>query len=753
MLARVTMATKMIGMERRLVSLEGDWEVTRIDKQSGQPLGNPFPGKVPGDVISDLVRNGMLEDPYRDTNSDKCLWVSDYDWLCRKKTKGACGPLERKFLRFFGVDYEAWFRLNGRVLGAHEGMFGRVIFEVTSHLEEENEIEVLLVGRGNTWREKNRFINPILRSAKARMKTMKAQYSFGWDFAPQLKGAGIWDDVYLHSTGPVVIDDLWIKPDISSGAVEANVFFSSRASGDGEIAWRVETVNHDAPSCEGVEQVQYTAGPQRVTINVKVTDPKMWDSWDLGAQNLYRMTVEARFGGEPSDALSDNFGFRSVGFESNPNAPKGSAPWTAVINGRRLFLRGVNWVPMDSLLGRLENDRYRKLLTMAREMGANFIRVWGGGLREKKIFYDICDELGLLVWQEFPFACAFLDRYPRTSNYLKLAARECADIVRQLRNHPSLFLWCGGNELNIRRNEALIDTVRQQVETHDGTRRFHPVSPYAGDSHNWVVWHGKGNLVDYLDDSAPLVSEFGLQAIPGVTTVETMLSERRRWPPDRKAWEHHNLQWGKMLKYADCVLGEDSLEGFINASQRIQAHVLKTAVERWRRMKFAKGGFGIWQLNDCWPAVSWSMIDYFGRPKLAYHALKMSMAPLAVALFHPQGEWFHGDKVPYDIVVINDYHRPFHGLTAKVFLGDKEVDTARFEVRPNSVTAAEDRKVKLDIEPPWILKVALLDSQGVELARNEHDLEIYDPDRASIFSRWFANAMWKWMTKEPPEIE
>ncbi len=734
-------------MERRLESLGGEWEVVRIDKRSGQPAGNPFTGTVPGDLISDLVRNGMLDDPYLDVNSEKCLWINDYDWVYRKRFSGGCPALERKFLRFAGVDYEAWIRLNGHVLGAHEGMFGRIVFEITSHMEEENEVEVLLVGRANTWRERIKGLNPILRSGKARMKTLKAQYSFGWDFAPALKGAGIWDEVHIHSTGPVAIDDIWIRPDLTSGSVDTEIFLSSRASGDGELAWRVEPVGHEAPGCEGVKTISFAAGPQSVGLKFDVPDAQAWESWDLGDQNLYRLSVEVRYGSEPSDEASDTFGFRNIGFESNPRAPEGSAPWTLVINGRRLFLRGVNWIPMDSLLARLDEKRYRKLLTMARDMGANLIRVWGGGLREKKIFYDLCDELGLLVWQEFPFACAIIEHYPRSGHYLKLVARECADIIRQLRNHPSLFLWCGGNELHAKKNEALIDTVRHQVETHDTERRFHPVSPALGDSHNWVVWHGKGNPEDYLEDKAPMISEFGLQAVPVGETVEAMLSEKFRWPPDKKAWKHHNIDWGKMLKYVRNVPAPNSLEEFIEATQRMQAHILKTSIERWRRMKFTKGGFAIWQLNDPWPAVTWSLVDYFGRPKLSYHALKMSMAPLAVAIFYPLRRWRYGDKVPYDIAVINDYHRSFHGLTARVFLGDREVDSARFEIRPNSVAAAEDRRVELDCDPPRVLRITLSDAQGAELAKNEHDLEVFDPVRAPFLARWFSAAMWRWMTK------
>jgi len=738
-------------MERKIQSLAGEWELVRVDKRTGLPAGNPIPGRVPGDVITDLVRNGMLEEPYRDFNSDKCRWVNDYDWLYRTEIPGGGHSMERKFLRFSGVDYEAWFRLNGHVLGSHEGMFGRVVFEITGRLDAGNDLEVLLVGRGNGFRERMKFLSPALRNWGARRKGLKAQYSHGWDFAPSLKGAGIWDDVHLHTTGPVALDDLWIRGEMRNEEFDAEIFFSARTSGDGEIVWRVEGVNHSGSGAEGSEKLRFAAGPQKLKISSRLKGVLPWEPWDMGEPNLYRLSVEFRLGNEVSDAISDTFGFVDVGFETNPRAPGGSQPWTAVINGKRLYLRGVNWVPVDSLPGRMEDVKYGKLLAMAREMGANFIRVWGGGLREKRVFYDTCDRLGLLVWQEFPFACSFTSGYPRSQRYVKLVSRECAEIVRLLRNHPSLLMWCGGSELHYRKNAHIINLLKNQVKTHDGTRRFHPVSPSAGDSHNWLVWHGKGNLEDYIVDASPFVSEFGLQAAPARETMEKMLSDKYLWPPDKKAWEHHNVEWAKMLKYSRRAGHEDSLEGFVGATQRMQAHILKTAVERWRRMKFIKGGFAIWQLNEPWPSVSWSVVDYYCRPKAAYEALKMSMAPLAVALYYRQGYWMPGDVLHYDIAVINDYHRPFHGLVARVCAGGKELDSARFEVRPNSVAASEDHELLLTGESDLVLEVELADAGGRVVARNEHDLRLFDPDRALFLRRVADKLFWKWLTRRPPE--
>lgn len=731
-------------MPRRLTSLAGlKWELVRVDKKSGKPVGNPIPAKVPGDVISDLLNNGMLEDPYKGLNSLKCRWVNDYDWLYRTQFEGRCLPGERRFLRFMGVDYEAWFRLNGNLLGSHEGMFGRVVFETTALMEDNNELEVLLVGQKNKLVEKLSFPNNIFATEGVRTKTLKAQYSFGWDFAPGLKNAGIWDDVFLHETGPAVIDDLWIIPD-PMGLVHAEVHLNSRTAGDGALIWRLEPVNHDGAVLEGREDIELASGPQRIQLTIKLDNPKLWSPWEMGKPNLYRLHVTAVIEGNESDAITDNFGFRTIGYESGARTAPEHHPWTVVINGKRLFMRGLNWVPMDSLPARLTAERYRHLLEKAREMGANLIRVWGGGLREKEIFCDICDELGLLVWQEFPFACAFVHRYPRSARFKKLVFNEVGDIIRQLRNHPSLMLWCGGNEFNLKRNAEIVEIITKQTTVLDGTRRLHPVSPSHGDSHNWIVWHGKGNLEDYLEDESPLISEFGLQALPVRETVEYMFGENC-WPPEKKVWEHHNINFSKMDKYASCVPQDGSLDSYIEATQQMQAFVLKTAIERWRRLKFRKSGLGVWQFNEPWPCVSWSIIDYFGRPKKAYFALKNSMAPVMIAIYHPIRPWRRGNKVPFDVVVVNDLHEDLGECFVSVTLGEREVIKVGLKVRPNSVNAVEDLSLVLDSPPPWILKVLLTDSAGEKLAQNEHNLMIYDPQRASTLTRAFFKLIWKWM--------
>ncbi len=294
-------------------------------------------------------------------------------------------------------------------------------------------------------------------------------------------------------------------------------------------------------------------------------DAQLWNPWDRGAPNLYEIEfvtlaphasagVASAEGAKQSpssseiasshktllamtdqvlDSLTETFGIRS--FELAHTATS-REPWQFIVNGQSEFLRGANWVPLDAIPGRLTRVDYAARLQQARDANINFLRVWGGGLREKRAFYDLCDELGILVWQEFPFAGAVLDRFPRNDAHLQFVRNECGEIVRALRNHPSLVVWCGGNELSVTGNRAIVETLREVVATHDNTRPFKPASPYRDESHNWRVWHRFANLRDYRKDATPFLSEFGLQSLPNLESLKKFLPDDA--PPAMLEYHH-----------------------------------------------------------------------------------------------------------------------------------------------------------------------------------------------------------------------
>jgi beta-mannosidase len=400
-----------------------------------------------------------------------------------------------------------------------------------------------------------------------------------------------------------------------------------------------------------------------------------------------------------------------------------------------LFIRGANWVPVDALPGRARREDYAQLLGLAKEAGINMLRVWGGGLREKRAFYDLCDELGLLVWQEFPFACVFFGHFPRHESFLGLARRECRAIVRQLRNHPSLVLWCGGNEYSPRRNRKLIETLRSVVAADDGTRPFKDVSPGRGDSHNWRVWHGKANLRHYRRDEAQFASEFGLSSVPDLAFLQKFIPPEHLWPPG-EFWQYHHAELVKLRRYARPWLkGESaSLVQFIEATQKAQAFGLQVAIEHFRRRKYRASGTLLWQFNEPWPAICWSVVDYDRRLKLAYHKLQQIYNPILISLHYPLIEYRPGTLLRAEIWAVNDLLQPFEDCRLRIFLDGREIFSRTVGLPPDSCCPVG---LIAQLLPDGSRHLeAKLSCQGQVISANSYDLQYYDPTEAGLLDRF-----------------
>ena len=431
------------------------------------------------------------------------------------------------------------------------------------------------------------------------------------------------------------------------------------------------------------------------------------------------------------DEVSHRTGFRAVALQR----------WQFSLNGQPEFMRGLNWVPADSLPGRLRRADYVRLLNQVRESGANLLRVWGGGLREKRAFYELCDELGLMVWQEFPFACMFLGGFPQTVEYLALVAAECGAMVRQTSHHPSLIVWCGGNEFNHRRNRVLLDTLARIVQSDGGLRPFIPVSPSRGDNHrnqdahNWNVWHGQAPIQVYLAEHASFLSEFGLQALPHIDTLTTML------PDPRLGWETHHGDPVRLTRYASIFTPKSSdLGSFISHSQRAQALALQTAIEHIRRRKGESGGGCVWQFNEPWPAVSWAIIDYFGRPKLAYQRLKNWYQPIFISLCFPLGrKWQVGEMFTAEIWSINDMLQPIIEGELNIYVDGKLIYRQAADLPANQAQQLGQLTYKLLQEPQQLTLTFTYDQRVV---KNSYDLSWQDQARPKLVQklrRWGAD--------------
>jgi beta-mannosidase len=748
-------------MSRRIIDLGGtDWHLgqapacARPERASWDELeqiAEWLPATVPGNVRADLMRAGRLPDLFVGTQADASQWVDEACWWLVRKWSFEPSPSARVHLVMRGVDYVSDLFLNGHHLGRHEGMFSSLVRDVTDLLRPENRLAVRVVGskwlptgRSSPW---FRFVNHLESKVTStgrlhphRRDTLKCQMGFGWDFAPALRTMGIWDDVVAVASEDAFIRDVEVRQEFVDGQalLSIRVEVDARTACTAQLHCTLSGESFEAETIVTQQPVELAHGAGHYTLNLHVPEPRLWWPWDHGSPDRYRLTVDLRDGDRCLDSLTRTVGLRQVELDG----------WTLRINGRRVYARGANWVPADVLPGRVREQDYIELLALARQANMNMVRVWGGGLREKRAFYETCDRLGIMVWQEFPLACAFLSRFPRSSEYLQLVERESEAIVRDLRLHPSLVLWCGGNEFSPERNRPVVDVLRRSVSKLDPGRPFLAASPGDGDSHNWKVWHGFHPPSAYRDDKALFASEFGLQAIPGKEALQQFIPPEELWPPG-PSWSYHGAELNKLQRYARPFLrgSETSLKDLIEASQRAQACALQIAIEHYRRAK-ARGGGGvlIWQLNEPWPAISWALVDFYRQPKAAYTAVKRLMSPVLVSLEYPLRRYQAGDELAIAIWLVNDLPLDLDGCQVEVALWDGAGQAVArhdlgVEIAAGSASVVGHLHWTLPPGDDWHLTCRL--SQEVQvLAHNEYDLAIHDDIRPTAGQR-----LWAWLSR------
>jgi beta-mannosidase len=746
-------------MTRRVIDLNGNnWRLGQAPDTSHpdttswhelERVADWLPATVPGNVRADLASAGRLPDLHFGSQAEASQWVDNHCWWLLRECPLSAAPGERVHLVLRGVDYISDFFFNGHHLGRHEGMFSPQVYDVTELLAEENRLAVRIVGsawlpdhRSSPWLRLLNHVEARTASIGARFPerrdTLKCQMSFGWDFAPPLRTMGIWDDVYAVFSQDLLLRDLVVRQQLSPDGATLNIEVELDACTERLVQLRFtlagETFENQPVAVE--QPLELAPGSSRHTVKLSLPRPRLWWPWDQGRPDLYRLTVEAWAGEEPLDSLTQTIGLRQVALDD----------WSLRLNGRRVYARGANWVPADILPGRVDKDAYHALLSLARQANMNLLRVWGGGLREKQAFYDLCDRLGIMVWQEFPLACAFLTRFPTSEDYRGLVEKEARAIVRDLRHHPSLILWCGGNEFDPRRNEPIVSTLQGAVTREDPDRPFLPASPAGGDSHNWRVWHDFHPPSAYRRDQAAFASEFGLQAPPSAETLQRFIPADEVWPPG-PSWTYHGAEMRKLWHYARPLLKEQDpgLKAFLQASQRAQAHGLQIAIEHYRRRKAAgSGGVLVWQLNEPWPAISWALVDFYRQPKPAYETVKRLFAPLLISLDYPLRNYQAGDRFLADLWVVNDHHEALSDCQIEIVLWDWEGQPVHrldrtVDVAGDSVGIVGHPSWTLPPGDGWRLTCALL-HHGQTLATNEYDLSIHSATGPTSRQR-----LWAWL--------
>ena len=650
---------------QRLHSADGcEWRMA----QNG--TGESFPATVPGSVYQDLLDNGKMEDPYYRDNELKALEImqNDFTYSMHFKADEGFGGCDRVLLHFDGIDTLADIYLNGTLLGTTANMHRIWEYSVKDLLRDENELKVEL-------HSPTRFIEeayekrPIAGSSDAMRGfpyLRKAHCMFGWDWGPRLPDAGIWRDVKLLGITQARLDGVYITQKHEAGKVTlqlrvdvdktAEERILSFGEDDGRLAgyeWQVCVTAPDGRTYTG----GYISGAPEGDDTVEITDPKLWWPNGFGDQPLYQVEVRLLSGGEVLDTWSKRIGLRTMTVHIEKDEYGES--FAHEVNGVRIFAMGGDYIPEDNILPRVTPERTYDLLLQAKMAHFNCIRVWGGGNYPYDAFWDACDELGLIVWEDFMFACAV---YDLTEEFEENITAEFIDNIKRIRHHASLGLWCGNNEMEmfvdqgegwVTRPKEKSDYIKMYeyilpkvLKKYDPNTFYWPASPSSGgnfdepnaedrgDVHYWDVWHGNKPITEYRKFYFRYVSEFGFQSFPSLKTVETFTE-----PEDRNIFsyvmEKHQRNAsanGKIMNYMEqTFLYPSDFSTTLYASQLLQAEAIRYGVEHFRRNRGRCMGTVIWQLNDCWPVASWASIDYYGRWKALHYYAKRFFAPVMIS--------------------------------------------------------------------------------------------------------------------------
>jgi len=655
--------------------LDLDWRFRQADN------GDWLPGTIPGTVHTDLLANGKIEDPFYRTNERDLQWIDKKDWEYRASLDLGPDILKHGHIElcFEGLDTYAEVYLNDALILKADNMFRTWVADIKPQARQgANSLRVLLrspIQEGlkrldalgyNPPAINDQSENGGLGDKQVSVFTRKAGYHYGWDWGPRFVTSGIWRPVRLRAWNGVRIDDLHIvQNSLSADEARLTAVFEIRAD-------QAETAVVEVQGA-GRRTVSLTPGLNTVRLDFTVAKPKLWWSNGLGEAHLYEFAGRVTTA-TASDLRRVSTGLRTVRVVQEPDADGTS--FYVELNGVPVFMKGANYIPNDSFLPRVTHEVYERVVRSVADTHMNMLRVWGGGVYEDDYFYDLCDRNGILVWQDFMFACAM---YPDDEALLDSIRHEAADNIRRLRNHPCIALWAGNNEIDTAWQNDVPNSgwgwkekytpeqrdqlwaaykaifyriLPEALAEHDPRRFYWPSSPLAawdgketvvhadlapkqqsGDIHYWSVWWGQKPFADYRTQIGRFMSEYGFQSFPEFRTVEAYArpEDYDIFSEVMKAHQRSSIGNGTIKTYMerDYRVPADFRQ-FLYVGQVLQAEGIKIAMEGHRaRMPYCMGSL-FWQINDCWPVASWSSIDYYGRWKAQQYFARKAFAPVLV---------------------------------------------------------------------------------------------------------------------------
>lgn len=650
-----------------------NWLFKQKDKQEW------LQAKVPGCVHTDLLSNGWIKDPFYEDNERELQWIDKEDWQYQTMFTLSKADLHKnKRLFFHGLDTYTNIYLNGHEILATDNMFR--VYEVDiSPFAKVGENQLLITFRSPIKEDVPKLASlgyqlPAsnddssiggLGDEKVSIFARKAPYHYGWDWGPRFVTSGIYRPVELVLFDTAKINDVYIQQDvIEEDKAELTIQFEVEVQEEGIYQFHVET--------EGVQEseaVVLAKGTHQQEMKLTMLHPKRWYTHDLGDPYLYDFSFTIEQEDEKIDQVNKKVGLRKVRLVREPD--EFGESFYIELNDIPVFVKGANHIPNDSFITEVTYERFKREIDSALFAHMNMLRVWGGGVYEVDEFYQLCDEAGLMVWQDFMFACSM---YPGDEAFLNNVEKEASDQLKRLRNHPSIVLWCGNNEIDsawahYEENggwgwkQAFTDEQREKIWEdyqkifHDilqeQTEKLVPNEPYwpsspmrqlsddverhalkasgKGDMHYWEVWHGKQPFESYRENVSRFMSEYGFQSFPEKKTIDTFLTAED-YQIDSVPMLHHQKN-GDGNHLIDTYMKEylpkpKDFLSFLYMSQVLQADGIKHAIEAHREQKPFCMGTLYWQLNDCWPVASWSSVDYYGRYKALHYQVRRSFEPI-----------------------------------------------------------------------------------------------------------------------------
>jgi beta-mannosidase len=642
------------------MTLTGAWQF----RQAG--TDEWLPATVPGGVHTDLMALGKIPDPFVADNELKVMWVAETDWEYRRTFTVNTAFLNAENLSLVcdGLDTLADVYLNDTYLGHAENMFRGWEWDVKSLLNQgKNEIRIV-------------FASPLrfIAGKQAQLPLQgggdipggphlrKSPCHFGWDWGPKLPPIGIWKDIRLEGFS-TRLENVHLRQNLDGDLAMISADISAEGGLTDEIKASIAVTGPSGEKFLAEEGLLSLGdGDYFANLSVEIPDPQLWWPNGYGAQPLYTVEVTLQAGKTILDQRSYKIGLRTLELSQDPD--QWGKEFTFYINGVRLFAKGADWIPTDSLPTRITETMLDGLLKSAVDANMNMLRIWGGGYYPEDMFYDLCDRYGILLWQDFMFACGI---YPADADFFENFRVEAIENVRRLRHHAALALWCGNNEMEQGwcdwgwnkpedpLNQRLKDgydrmfhhMLPELLEFEDPDHPYWPSSASAntpfdsannqvqGDCHYWDVWHGRKPFTAYRSTFPRFMSEFGFQALPPLKTIATY-AEPADWNMTSYVMEHHQRSGsgnGLMIaQMTDTFRMPKDFPALTYLSMILQAEGIRYGVEHWRRNRNRVSGTLIWQLNDCWPVASWSSLDYFGRWKALHYAAKRFYAPLLLSV-------------------------------------------------------------------------------------------------------------------------